>query len=117
MWRTDLGTSDVDRYECEDVDDADADQEEEASQADDGTTQNVEDSGHSAGEFEDWTVYFRRVKYVDGEANSTASDVSEAKTIAISDKISRLNINESAACGYLPKKGINIASCCVNSFS
>ena len=42
MWRTDLGTSDVDRYECEDGDDADMDAEEEASQADDGSTQNVE---------------------------------------------------------------------------
>jgi len=38
-----LGTSDVDGYEGEDGNDADADQEEEASQADDGSTQNVED--------------------------------------------------------------------------
>jgi hypothetical protein len=40
-----LGTIDVDRYECEDGEDADADahQEEEASQADDGSTQNVEE--------------------------------------------------------------------------
>jgi hypothetical protein len=43
MWRTDLGPSDVDRYEGEDGDDADADEEEEASQPDDGSTQNVED--------------------------------------------------------------------------
>ena len=42
MWRIDQGPSDVDRYEGEDGDDADAD-EEEASQADDGSTQNVED--------------------------------------------------------------------------
>jgi len=41
--RFDLGTSDADRYEGEDGDDAYADQEEEASQADDGSTQNVED--------------------------------------------------------------------------
>ena len=33
----------MDRYEGEDADDADADEEEEASQADDGSTQNVED--------------------------------------------------------------------------
>jgi len=41
----DLGTSDVDGYEGEDSDDADAnaDEEEEAWQADDGSTQNVED--------------------------------------------------------------------------
>jgi len=40
-----LGTSDVDRYEDEDCDDADADvgEEEEASQVDDGSPQNVED--------------------------------------------------------------------------
>jgi hypothetical protein len=37
----DVGTSDVDRYEGEDGDDAD--EEEEASQVDDGSTQNVED--------------------------------------------------------------------------
>jgi hypothetical protein len=41
--RFDLGTSDVDRYEGEDGDDADPDEEEAASQADDGSTQNVED--------------------------------------------------------------------------
>jgi len=46
-----------------------------------------------------------------------ASDVSEAKTIAISEKISKLNINESAACGYRPKKGINIIRRCVNGNS
>jgi hypothetical protein len=39
----DLRTCDVDVYEGEDGDDADADNEEEASQADDGSTQNVED--------------------------------------------------------------------------
>jgi hypothetical protein len=43
MWRTDLGPSDVNGYEGEDGDDADADEEEAASQADDGSTQNVED--------------------------------------------------------------------------
>ena len=42
MWRTDLGTSNVYGYEHEDGDDADTDAEEEASQADDGSTQNVE---------------------------------------------------------------------------
>jgi len=43
MWRTDLGPGDVDGYEGEDGDDADADEEEVASRADDGSTQNVED--------------------------------------------------------------------------
>jgi len=53
MWRTDLGPSDVDWYEGEDGDDADADEEEEALQADDGSTHNVEDWGHSTRECED----------------------------------------------------------------
>jgi hypothetical protein len=45
--RFDLGTTDVDGYEGEvgDNADGDADEEEEASQADDGSTQNVEDEG------------------------------------------------------------------------
>jgi hypothetical protein len=38
-----LGTSDVNGYECEDGDDADADKDEEASQVDDGSMLNVED--------------------------------------------------------------------------
>jgi hypothetical protein len=79
--RFDLGTSDVDGYEGEDGDDADADEEEETSQADDGSTQNAEDCGHSTRECEDWTVYFRCVKYDNGGANATASDVCEAKTV------------------------------------
>jgi len=79
--RFDLGTSGVDRYEGEDGDDVDADEEEEASQANDGSTHNVEDWGHSTRKCEDWTVYFRHVKYDNGEANAIASDVSEAKTV------------------------------------
>jgi len=43
IWSTDLGPSDVDGCEGEDGDDANLDEEEEASQADDGSTQNVED--------------------------------------------------------------------------
>jgi hypothetical protein len=50
MWRPDLEPSDVDRYEGEDGDNADADVKEVASQADDGSMQNVEDSGHSTRE-------------------------------------------------------------------
>jgi hypothetical protein len=41
--RFDLSTSDVDRYEGEDGDDVNANEEEEALQADDGSTQNVDD--------------------------------------------------------------------------
>jgi hypothetical protein len=117
MGRTDLGSSDVGRHECEDGDHADTVAEEEALQADDGSTQNVEDWGRCTRECENWTVYFRHVKYVNGEVNAMASDVSEAKTIAISDKISKVNIKESAVCGYRPKKGINITRLRVNGYS
>ena len=34
------------------------DEEEEASQAIDGSMQNVEDQGHSTREYDNWTVYF-----------------------------------------------------------
>jgi len=46
-----------------------------------------------------------------------ARDVSEAKTIAISDKISKLNTNESTVRGYRPRKGKNITMCYVNGYS
>ena len=42
-----LETSDADVYKSEDGNDADVDEEEEASQVDDGSTQNVVDCGHS----------------------------------------------------------------------
>jgi len=45
--RVDLGSNDVDGYEGNDGHDAYADEDEEASQANDGSTQNVEDWGHS----------------------------------------------------------------------
>jgi hypothetical protein len=77
----DFGTGHVDGYGGKDSHDADADEEEEASQADDGSTQNMEDCGHSTRQGEDWTVYFRYVKYDNGEANAMASNVSEATTV------------------------------------
>jgi hypothetical protein len=77
----DLGTSNVNWYEGKDGYDADADEEEYISQANDGSTQNVEDRGHSTRECEDSPVYFRPVKYDNGKANATASEVSEAKTV------------------------------------
>jgi hypothetical protein len=43
MCRTDLGNSDVVGYKCTDGDNADMDAEEEAFQADNGSTQNVAD--------------------------------------------------------------------------
>jgi hypothetical protein len=41
----------------------------------------VENWGHSTRQCEDWTVYFRPVKYDTGEANAMASEVSEVKTL------------------------------------
>jgi len=79
MWRTEGIV--LESVKIRHGDDADADEEEEASLADNGSTQNVEDWGHSTRECEDWTVYIRPVKYDNGEANATASDVSEAKTV------------------------------------
>jgi hypothetical protein len=81
MWRTDLGLCDVDRYICMNGNNANADEEKAASQVHDGSSQNLEVSGHSNRECEDWTVYFTPVKYNNGEANATASEVSEAKTV------------------------------------
>ena len=43
-------------------------------------------------------------------------DVSKAKTIAVCDKISKLNINVSAVCGYRTKNAINIARLSVNTY-
>jgi len=122
--------SDVDRYEGEDGDDVDADEEGEASQADDGSTQHVEDSGHSTRQCEDWTVYFRPVKYDNGEADATASEESEAYTVLqyvtksqrltymgrVRHPIYYSNSGE-VKCSYRPKKGINIARRCVNGYS
>jgi len=79
--RFDLGNGDVDGYEGNDANDADADEVKEALVADDASTQNVEDWGRSSRECEDWTVYFRPAKYNNSEANATASDVFEAKTV------------------------------------
>jgi hypothetical protein len=41
LWRTEGIVCDADQYECNDCDDGDSDEEELASQADDGSTQNV----------------------------------------------------------------------------
>jgi len=60
--RFDLGTMDMDGYEGDDGDDQNVDGDEEPLQADDGSTQIVENWGHSPRKCEDWTVYFRPVK-------------------------------------------------------
>jgi len=79
--RLDLWTSDVNSYECKGGDNANTDEAEEESQADDGSMQNVEDGGHSSRECEDWTIKFRHVKYDNGEADVTASNVFEVKAV------------------------------------
>ena len=57
--RFELGTHDVVGYEGDEGEQADADEEKQASTADDGSTQNVEDWGYSTRECENWTVYYR----------------------------------------------------------
>jgi len=75
-----LGNNDVDGYQCEYGDDAVVDAEESAAQVDDGSLQNVEDCAHSTRECDEWTVYFRPVKYANEEANAIPSNVSNGKT-------------------------------------
>jgi len=76
-----LGTGDVEWYESDNGDNADAAKQGDASQADGRLTQTLDDWGYSTRECEDWTVYLRLVKYDDGDANAMASDVSEVKTV------------------------------------
>jgi len=70
--KSDLGTSDVDGYEGEDGDDAYADEKEEALQADDGSTQNVEHWGHYR--FDLGTSDVDRYECKDGDDASQADD-------------------------------------------
>ena len=79
--RFDQGTGDVNGYEGADGYNAGADELEQAPQADNGSTQNEVESGHSTKECEDWTAYFCPVKYSNHKANAMASDVSEAQTV------------------------------------
>ena len=71
----------MDQYEGNDGDDADAAEEEAASQADDGLMQTLEDGGYSTGECEDWTVYIRPVKYNNDKTNVTTTDQCKAMTV------------------------------------
>ena len=41
----------------------------------------LEDRGHRTRDCKDWTLYFRPVKYDNGERNATGTIVSEAKTV------------------------------------
>jgi hypothetical protein len=77
----------------------------------------VEYRGHRTRECENWSVDVRLVKDINDEANATARDVSDVKTIAISHKNRNLNRNESAVCGWQPKIFIIIARPCVNGYS
>jgi len=81
LTRFDLWTSNLERYMGDDGNEADADEEEEAFEANDVSMHNVEDWEQSTRECEDWTLYFRPVKYNNGKANAIASYVSEAKIV------------------------------------
>jgi len=78
--RFDQGTSAGDGYEGNHGDNAAEHEEEEASQADNQSTRNLDDWKYSTRECEDWAVHFRPVKYDNGDPNATAGDVSAAKT-------------------------------------
>jgi len=75
--RFELGTSDVNRYEGEDGDNADADEEEEASQADNGSTQILEDWEHSR-----FDLGTSNVDVYEGEDGDNADADGEDKAIA-----------------------------------
>jgi len=75
--RFDRGTSDVDGYEGENWDDADADEEEEALQADAGSTQNVEGWGHSR--FDLGTSDVDRYEGADGDNADEGEEASQAE--------------------------------------
>jgi hypothetical protein len=55
--------------------------QEQESQANDGSTENLDDWGYSTIQGEDWSVYFGQIKYHNGEANALASNVSQPKTV------------------------------------
>jgi len=91
MWRTE--GIDLESVMIRPGDDADADEDEEASLADDGSMQNVEDWGHSTRECEDWTVYFRPVKYDNGQKKCNGKRcIRSGDCIVISDNISKPRI-------------------------
>jgi hypothetical protein len=69
----DMGTSDVDGYEGEDGDNANADQEEEASLAEDGSTRNVENRWHGM-----FDVVTRDVDGYEGGDGDNADEEEEA---------------------------------------
>jgi hypothetical protein len=84
----DCATSDVNGYEGDIGDDADSDEVEDKPQTDDRFMQisqhwghRTSDWGHGSKEFNNWTVYFRPVRYDNGKANAMASNVSEAKSV------------------------------------
>jgi len=91
--------------------------------------QNVEDWGSRTIECEDWIVYFRPVKYDNGEANAIASDMSEEKTVieylstfqreTYMGRVLHLIYRNGGdvQCGTQPEKGINITRCCVNGYN
>jgi hypothetical protein len=83
-----LGTSDVHQYGAEDGNDVDADEQEQPSQADDGSMQNVQESGHS------W--FHLRTSNVDGyecqDGNNVDAD--EKQKVSQADHGSTQNVKD-----------------------
>jgi hypothetical protein len=86
--RFDLGTSNVDGYEGIDGDNADADEEEDASQAD-GSTQNVEDRGDSRFDLGTSDVDGYESKHASNDA-----DADEEEYASQADNGSTLNVGD-----------------------
>jgi len=84
--RFDLGTNDVDGYQGEDGDEVDVNEEEEASQAEDGSTQNVEDRGHS------W--FHLGTRDVHGYEGEDGDDADEVEDASEADDGSMQNVEE-----------------------
>jgi hypothetical protein len=107
----------------------DVDEEEEASQAEDGLTHTVEDSEYSPGECEHWTVYFGHVKLDNGETKCNGKRCMDREHFTvISHKISKLKIygrvqhlinsnSRELKCGTHRLKGIHCARRSLNGYN
>jgi len=127
--RFDLGTNEVKQNQGGDAYNDYADEEEDAARTDAGSTQIVEEWGHSTRDREDSKVYYRPVKCDNGEANVMACDGPDMKTVSklvtisqsktYTGRVRRPIYSNSGEqkCGTRPEKGINIARHYVISYS
>jgi len=86
LQRFHLGSSDVNMYDGQDANDADAGEKEESSQAGDGSTQNVEDWGHSR-----FDLGTSDVTGCDGE-DGDITDVNEEEDVSPADDASTQHV-------------------------